>query len=190
MSSSATQKAPSNASPADIGIFPYNPQQNRKGPTRSAKITKKSKNKSIPPNILTCLQVKAQLEMQTGSAIGISSVCTQCSRFMLDRLTVKRLRHLKDNNPGTDVSIPRHLQCQTWWIERSTTSSVVSPSSPSSSSSLPTAPSTNPPTLSTRHSLVLLGTERTPGCGAVRAELPSPRTNSRIKRGEDVVDSL
>lgn len=150
--SSDTKKAPCHASPADIGISPYSsPQENRKVPARRAKRTnKKSQNNSILSNILTCLQVKSLLETRTGSSKGIT-VCMHCGSFELEHFTIKKLQHLKDNNPRTGVSIPRHLRCHTWWIEKNATS--VSPSSPSSYSSSPTGPSPNPPILSTLHSM-------------------------------------
>jgi hypothetical protein len=154
MSSGSTNKAPCHASPADIGVFPYTPPKNRNGRTSTVKTRKKYEIKSIPPNVITCLQVKQLLHTSTGSSNGIT-ICSQCGSFELDHYSIERLRHLEDNNPRTEgVSIPKHFQCQTWWVAESDNlmilPSLVSPSS-SPLSSWPTAPSHTPPILSKGH---------------------------------------
>jgi hypothetical protein len=155
MSSDGTKKAPFHASPAEIGIIPYTPPKNRNGRTSTVKARKEYQLKSIPSNVMTCIQVKALLKKSNCSSKGIT-ICSQCGQFELDRHSIKRLRQIEDNNPRTvGVSIPKHFQCQTWWVTESknTTAFLSSTSPPSpSSSSLPMEPSHTPPILSKGHS--------------------------------------
>jgi hypothetical protein len=155
MSSDGTKKAPFHASPADIGITPYTPPKNRNGRTSTVKARKEYQVKSIPPNVMTCIQVKALLK-KSDCLSKVITICSQCGHFELDRHSIKRLRQIEDNNPRTvSVSIPKHFQCQTWWVTESKNTmaipSLTCPPSPSLSS-LPMEPSHTPPILSKGHS--------------------------------------
>ena len=109
------------------------------------------KNKLIPSNALTCVQVK---NFQT--SIGASNLiilCGNCGMFEHEKIEHKRFRRLKDNNSLTagHTHIPREYRCRTLWIAEGhicPSSSLVTPSPHSiTSSSLP-----DPPILSTCHS--------------------------------------
>jgi hypothetical protein len=135
--------------------YSLHPPKNRSGRTSTVKARKEYQVKSIPPNAMTCIQVKALLKKSNCLSKGIT-ICSQCGHFELDRHSIKRLRQIEDNNPWTvGVSIPKHFQCQTWWVtESKNTTAIPSSTCPPSplSSSLPMEPSHTPPILSTGHS--------------------------------------
>lgn len=116
-------------SPAALDIVPYIPSPiNRNGRASLVQARNKLQKKRIPPNALTCLQVKALEEESINSRIEDITICQSCGLFELEKFDHRLLRRLKDNNPLTN-DVPAKYKCTTLWLLEAAKTNVTDPPS-------------------------------------------------------------
>lgn len=142
--------APSVATPSPVALdfTPFvHKRISRKGRISTVAARQIDKSKSVPTNLLTCLQVRTVQDGATCST-NIITTCSGCGCFDLEKFDNPRLRSLKDNNPST--VLPRRYRCRTLWQPPSSSSpsSLIMSSSPGDASS---HQQSDPPIVSQSH---------------------------------------
>ena len=89
--------------PPTMNVVPYIPPPiNNNGRPSLLNTRKKIQKRNIPPNTITCVQVKS---LGNTCSKGIT-VCAACGMFENEKFSNRWLRYLKDNNPSSPPCSP------------------------------------------------------------------------------------
>jgi hypothetical protein len=122
-------------SPPAVVFDPFVPQRiSRKGRKSTVSARQKEKSKSVPTDLLTCVEVRT-IEDATVTSNRIT-ICTGCACFQLEKFDNPWLRSFNHNSPST-IGLARRYRCRTLWQPPSSPSSLTMSSSPVDASNDP-----------------------------------------------------